>query len=394
MNVVDLVVIGVAGLAAYRGWRRGFLGQVLELGGGFVGLVIGVSLGPSVADALTSEPGLSAALISIFFVLLAVSLGQTAGFLVAHRFSGVVERARLGHLDSGLGSGFGVVVWLLSFWLIGSLLVSGPSMSLAKALRHSAVLRATNGVMPEPPNVLAYLRQYLDTSGFPQVFAGLPRLTEPVDLPSGRAPRRAIEAGRASTVRVVLEACGGIQLGSGWVIDPDSVVTNAHVVAGGRDVTIQQLNGSDLRGRVVLFDPETDIAIVHVSGTLDGLPLPLEDTIQERGTPGATLGYPGDAGGEFDPQPAAVQASYEATGRDIYGRRLVTRMVYELRSSVRQGDSGGPFVLPDGRVAGVVFAASTTDDAVGYALTGAEVSDEIDRGSPRSEPVSTGNCTR
>jgi hypothetical protein len=92
--------------------------------------------------------------------------------------------------------------------------------------------------------------------------------------------------------------------------------------------------------------------------------------------------------------PAAVQGSFQARGRDIYGRAEVTRSVYELRAGVEQGDSGGPFVLPDGRVAGVIFAASTTDARTGYALVGAEVADDISRGSGRVDAVGTGSCTR
>jgi S1-C subfamily serine protease len=90
---------------------------------------------------------------------------------------------------------------------------------------------------------------------------------------------------------------------------------------------------------------------------------------------------------------AAVQARYTASGRDIYGRSIVEREVYEIRAKVRQGDSGGPFVLPNGDVAGVVFAASTTDDDIGYALTGDEVDDEVEQGSQRTQPVDTGGCT-
>ncbi len=91
---------------------------------------------------------------------------------------------------------------------------------------------------------------------------------------------------------------------------------------------------------------------------------------------------------------AAIQARYSASGRDIYGRSIVEREVYEIRAPVRQGDSGGPFVLPNGDVAGVIFAASTTDDDTGYALTGEEVSDEVDRGAGRRQAVRTGSCTR
>jgi S1-C subfamily serine protease len=171
-----------------------------------------------------------------------------------------------------------------------------------------------------------------------------------------------------------------------------TVVTNAHVVAGSDSVSIQDANGTH-EAIVVVFDPRTDVAVLRASG-LAGPPLPLQTAEQPDGAPGATLGYPGEAEGRLVTHRAAVNATYDASGRDIYGRALVTRNVYELRSPVRQGDSGGPFVLPSGQVAGVVFAASTTNDDVGYALTGEEVSDEVGRGAARTEPVGTGSCTR
>jgi S1-C subfamily serine protease len=297
-------------------------------------------------------------------------------------------------VDSGLGSGFGILVWLVSFWLLGSLLVGGPSRELARALRSSTTLKATNAVMPDPPDVLGLLQQYVDTSGFPQVFAGLPRtVSPPVDLPTQREARQAVRAAQGSTVRVVVPACGGLQLGSGWISAPGTVVTNAHVVAGGSEIRIQELGAGESTGRVVFFDPEIDLAVVSVNG-LSGDPLEMQTEVQTRGTPGATLGYPGNRGGEFVWRRAAVQASYEAVGRDIYGRSRVSRQVYELRSPVRQGDSGGPFVLPSGAVAGVVFAASTTDGQTGYALTAAQVEPQIRRAAGRSDAVSTGPCTR
>ena len=394
MNVVDVVVIFVAVLAGFRGWRRGFLSQLFELGGGFLGLIAGVVLGPRIASSFTEEAGLQGALISVFVVFMGLTIGQTIGFLIGHRSGRAASSAKLGGVDQGIGVGFGVVVWLLSFWLMGSLLVQAPVQSLASALNKSSILRATNDLMPRPPNVLAYLRQYLDTSGFPQVFAGLPRsLSPPVDLPTQKQARRAIEAAQASTVRIVATACGGTQLGSGWIVDGDSVVTNAHVVAGGTDFVVQELGRGDHEAHITLFDPDIDVAVLQVGG-LTGPSLSLTTDEQPRGTPGATLGYPGSRNGEFVGKRAAVQASYEATGRDIYGRQLVTREVYELRSPVRQGDSGGPFVLPSGKVAGVVFAASTTDGATGYALTGAEVEDQVRDGARSTERVGSGRCTR
>ena len=395
MNLVDVVVVLLAALAGYRGWRRGFVGQIFELGGGFLGLIGGVYLGPRVASLFTKQAGLEGAIISLVIVFIGLSAGQAGGYYLGHKLGLLASGARLAVVNQTLGSAFGVGVTLVSFWLIGSLLVQGPSPAVTRALQKSTILEWVNKALPQPPNVLAYLRQYLNTSGFPQVFANIPRqISPPVALPSAKTARRAVRAAQQSTVRVVVPACGGSQLGSGWIAAQDLVVTNAHVVAGGREGAQVQQQSSDevLDGDVVYFDADTDIAAIRVAG-LTGPILPLDTTDEERGTPGATLGYPGDSGGELEAHAAAVQARYDAVGRDIYGQSSVTREIYELRSVVRQGDSGGPFVLPDGRVAGVVFAASTLDKGVGYALTGSEVAPDIEAASNRTAPVGTGACT-
>lgn len=389
--MLDVIIAVLIVLAIVRGWGRGLLGQVFALGGGFLGLILGVVLGPRVAGTFTDRPTVEGALISVLVVFTALSIGQTGGFIVGRHFHVMAHRARLGEVNSLLGAVFGAVVLLLSYWIVGSLLVQVPVRPLARATHRSVVLRQLNTILPRPPNLLAHLRQYLDTSGFPQVFAGIPRpVGPPVALPSNVAARRAVEAADQSVVRVVVPACGGTQFGSGWVVAGDMVVTNAHVVAGGDGVTIQDRAGSH-SGRVVLFDSRTDVAVVRAEG-LFGPPLALDTSGRDRGIGGATLGYPG--GGNLNWRPAAVQGRFSAIGRDIYGRRPARREVYELRAGVRRGDSGGPFVLSSGEVAGVVFAASTTSASAGYALTGREIADEVRVGTGRTEPVSTGGCTR
>ena len=386
-------MIALASAAGYRGYRKGLLGQVFELGIGFIGLIVGLAIGPRIADVFTEKPGVEGILISLLVVFGTLSIGQTVGFLIGHRFGRRIRDGGLKGIDTGLGSLFAVAVTLLSFWLVASMLIYGPSKAVARELRSSALLGLVNKALPDPPNVLAYLRKYLDTSGFPQVFAGLPpEIGPPVRLPTNREARRAVKAASRSTVRILVPACGGTQLGSGWVAAPDTVVTNAHVVAGGDELKIED-RGGEHDGTVVLFDPRTDIAIVHVEG-LDGRVLKLDEDEKERGTQGATIGFPGREGGEQIARKAAVRSNYNARGRDIYGRSEVERSIYELQSAVRQGDSGGPFVLPNGDVAGVVFAASTLDGDTGYALTGAEVEDEIRAGAGRTEAVDTGDCAR
>ena len=297
-------------------------------------------------------------------------------------------------MDSTLGAAVGVLATLVVYWLVGSLLAQGPSREISRELAGSKILRALNEVA-EPPDVLAYLQQYLDTSGFPQVFAGLPpNIGQKVPLPSNKRAKSAVRAAEDSTVRIVTPACGGTQLGTGWIAADDTVVTNAHVVAGGSDVSVEERNsiGAGVPGTVVLFDDHLDLAIIKVDG-LSGPVLRLENRDLDVGTVGATLGFPGSEGGELSPSPAAIQGSFRAQGKDIYGQDDVVREIYELHARVRQGDSGGPFVMSSGRVGGVVFAASTTQGDIGYALTGDEVADEIRAGSSRTREVATGHCT-
>lgn len=395
MNYVDVIVVILAGLSAHRGWRLGLLGQIFELGGGFLGLLAGVALGPRIATSFTDNAGLERALISLVIVFVAMSVGQTIGHLLGRRGGAMADRARLGEVNSGFGAAFGVVITIVSFWLIGSLLVKGPSQAIASAFRESRLLEITNQALPPPPNLLAQFQHYLNTSGFPQVFAGLPpELGEPPKLPPNKQARRLARRAQASVVQISVPACGGTQLGTGWIAAPSTVVTNAHVVAGGDALVVREDAGGERAGTVVVFDPRTDVAILHVEG-LTGPVLDLDTTELDPGNPGVTLGYPGNAGGQMVAHRAAIAARYEnANGRDIYGRRDVSRDVYAIRSPVRQGDSGGPFVTAQGDVGAVVFAASTTDGDTGYALTGAEVQDEIRRGSNSSSPVSTGGCTR
>ncbi len=139
----------------------------------------------------------------------------------------------------------------------------------------------------------------------------------------------------------------------------------------------------------VLFDSEVDVALLY-SSQLRAPALPLSLTDPERGDIGATFGFPG--GGALDVQPAAVASAYEATGRDIYSKRRVTRSILEIRAEIDQGDSGGPLVLANGTVGGVVFAEARTDEQVGYALTPSSVRDAIEPALGKTSNVKLGAC--
>jgi S1-C subfamily serine protease len=277
-------------------------------------------------------------------------------------------------------------------WLIGGLLASGSELRIAQIAQTSTVLRALDRVLPPPTEVALELGQLLDDSGLPDVFVGLdPLPAPPVDRPDDPTARAIAALAASSTARISAQTCGAtISLGSGFLVAPGYVVTNAHVIAGSRTIRVS-LGGQLVDAAAVLFDPTFDLAVLHGSG-LQAQPLRFSAADPGRGAVGAALGFPG--GGAFEVIPAAVAGRYEARGRDIYGEAQVTRLILELRAEVEQGDSGGPFVLTDGTVGGVVFAESRADPDVGYALAATSVATRVAPAIGRTSAVDTGPCLR
>jgi S1-C subfamily serine protease len=388
VNVLDLILLAVVVLAAVTGFRRGALMQVLAYGGLVTGLVVGAIVAPKIASLVDGEAAQAGVAVAV--VLGAAGIGNAIGWLAGSWVRSRMRRTRFGAADAAGGSIVSMVAVLVAIWFLAFNLVNGPFPSLAGEIRGSAVVRTIERAMPAPPSLLGEVRHFFDRFGFPEVFTGLPPAPAgPVKWPSDAEAQRAFAGARGSMVRVVGEACGEIQSGSGFVVGPDDIVTNAHVVAGVTDPKVQMQNGGTQPASVVLFDPETDLAVLRVTGSL-GPPLQLLGSDAERGTGGAVLGFPG--GGDLQGEPAAVRRPIDAVGRDIYGEHTVVRKVYELQASVQPGDSGGPFVLPDGRVAGIVFAASTTDDGVGYAIASTTATQDVDRALPMTAQVGTGAC--
>jgi S1-C subfamily serine protease len=99
-------------------------------------------------------------------------------------------------------------------------------------------------------------------------------------------------------------------------------------------------------------------------------------------------GYPQD--GDLNLQAATVAGRVKATGQNIYSDATVTREIYSIRSTVRPGNSGGPLLTTSGKVYGVVFARSTSDDETGYVLTADEVAGDAQKAADATSPVDTG----
>lgn len=390
MTALDLLLIALLIFAGISGYRRGFSLQLLTLTGLGVGLLVGAMLAPRIA-ARANGTAIQAGL-AIGTLLVFAGLGDAAGWFIGTRLRNRARQVRLlGRFDAAGGSALSIGATLIVVWFIALNLVNGPFPQIAREIRGSFVVRTLGAALPTPPPIVGEIRRFLGAFDFPDVFVGLPPAPAgAVPPPTDAQVREAQQAASGSVVEITGEACGNVLEGSGFIAAPGYVVTNAHVVAGGTNTEIHE-GGRTTTATVVLFDPKLDIAVLRTTG-LSGDVLHLAAVSEPRGTGGAILGYP--EGGPLTTGRAAVRQAIIAVGRDIYGRGTVRRDVYELQARVHPGNSGGPFVLPDGQVAGVVFAASTTDDRIGYAIASTEVVPDLDRAFATSSATSTGDCVR
>ena len=390
VNTIDLIVLLLIVVGALVGYRSGAVPQVLGLAGAGLVVALIVALAPTLTDALAGLEQPARALVAIGGAFLLVSMAQAIGSGV-----GVALRDRAGvaagGVDSALGAVLGVAQILLVTWLVGGLLATSSVPVASTEARKSGAVRWMLDVLPPPAEVIGQVGDVLYESGLPEVFVGLePLPAPPVDVPGGREATAIAGRALASTVRVDAQACGASFTGTAFSVSEGYFVTNAHVVAGADRAILRGLAGSS-RGTVVLFDPELDIAVIRARDL--ALPaLVFAPKAPKRGTVGAALGHPNGAG--LTALPAAVTTEVRARGRDLYGQRTIVRDILELQAAIEPGVSGGPFVLANGTVGGVVFAESRSDDSVGYALDPVDVAVAIMPAMGATRAIDTGPCIR
>jgi S1-C subfamily serine protease len=391
LEVLDVLLLLLLALGALSGFRQGAIAQALGLIGAGAGAVLAVALLPEIAAALPTIDRSLRALLVLAFLLIALAFGQAVGGSIAVAILRRMGRGTLAAADRLMGLAVGVAQVILVIWFLAPILAAGPSASLAQQIDQSTVVSVVRSELPSPAPVLGRLRAFLVPAGLPQVFQFLETpIGSPVPTPGDAQVAALGRSAAPSTVAVVGEACGLRLTGTGFAIAPGYVVTNAHVVAGERGSTsVVAVSGATASATVVFYDPAMDVALLHVTG-LDLRPLPLGSGDPAIGTIGVALGHPG--GGGLAMVPAAVRDTFTATGFDIYGRSTVTRVVIELAANVEAGDSGGPFVASDGRVAGVVFARAQAMPGVGYALEIGEVRTDVADAIGRTAPAGTGSC--
>lgn len=392
MNPLDAITLLLIVVALILGWRSGAIPQVSGLIGAVLGGVAAILALPHLADPLAAiDPSFRPIAVLVGLVG-AVAVGESIGAALGRALASQLGNGLLSAADRTAGAGFAVAQALLIVWLTGSLLAEGPVPRLAETAGGSTAVRTMATVLPPPTEIAGELGGWLDSTGLPDVFVGFePVPAPPVDRPTDPAARAIAAAAEASTFKVSAATCGVSSVGTGFVVAPAYIVTNAHVVAGAgaRGIRVSAAGGQVLDATPVLFDPDLDVALLFIEG-LRALPLTFSSSDPERDAIGATLGFPG--GGRLTILPAAVSGSYQATGHDIYGRGRVSRRILELRAEIDRGDSGGPLILADGTVGGVVYAEARTNPDVGYALAPSQVAPVIRPGIGRRAAVDTGAC--
>ncbi|QXC62044.1 MarP family serine protease [Aquihabitans sp. G128] len=385
MNGLDLVLVVLAAAAAVGGYRLGFVTRATSWLGMLIGIVAGSLALPSIIDRLDQRIDRA----DLVFVAAGVViggglLGQALGLFVGSRLHLAIPAGRARRVDAVVGAVAGIVGVAVTVWLVVPAMADVPDWP-ARQARGSVVVRAVDRIFPEAPDPSKSVRRLLGDR-YPRVFDAMRPAPELGPPPASGGLSDALTAKvTASTVLVAGQACDQIQEGSGFVVGDDLVATNAHVVAGESETEVVTTDGRRRTGSVVAFDPDRDLAIIHVEG-LDRPALPLGAAAE--GDRGAVFGHPG--GGPLRLAPFEVGQRIDATGSDIYDNPGVTRQVLVLAAALRPGDSGSALVSPDGDVVGVAFAIAPDRPGVAYALSTRELQAVLR--TVGTETVSAGGC--
>jgi uncharacterized membrane protein required for colicin V production len=360
VSVVDLVAVALIVLLGVGGFKRGLAIGLLSLIGLVGGVIIGAELAPQI---LGEDASRYAPLVALGGAIAFATLGQSGGVFLGRRLRGILGVGPLRAFDNVGGFLLGAATGVAVCWALGAVFLYLPGQSdLRHYAQSSAILSAINNEVPPARLIDALAR----VDPFSQL-AGPGANVDPPDTALVRDPE--VRSARSGVVRLIGFACGlGVE-GSGWIAAPGVVVTNAHVVAGVDQPLVDHGDGKTVEGRVVVFDPANDVAVVVARG-LEGTPLRLASA--ERGTPAAMLGFPGN--GPYAATPVRIGRTQLLIGRDAYGRFPVTRGVTAIRGEVRSGNSGGPVVDAHGRVVTTVFGKrSGPGTSSGYGVPTAEV---------------------
>lgn len=395
--LVDIILVVIAIGSMTSGWRQGGLSAVLSLLGVLGGGYLSVKAIPTVLDFVSSQTDDSTGIrfvTALAMMTIGVVLGYALSSSLGQRLRDRIRTREALKLDSGVGAVVQVITTLLVIWLIMVPLVNGRTSNFAEAVKGSTVMGTVGRLAPDfikkLPTETAAL---ISASGFPVITDPLDnvpqREVEPPDPALQASP--VVQQTRDSIVRVVGEAeqCRRLLQGSGFAIEPDTIMTNAHVVAGTDRVKLDTTQGL-VNASVTYYNPREDIALVKIEDNVRLPALQWADQPGEAGQSAIVLGFP--QGGPFQASPARIRQLFTVSGPDIYADHRVDRESYSLRGDVVQGNSGGPLIDESGNVLGLVFGADVNQKETGYALSKAEVMKHVQSEMGAEQPADTGAC--
>ena len=389
MNFLDWFLVVVVLAYAVSGYWQGFISGAFATAGLLLGGLLGVLIAPRLLG--DAAPALWVSLAALFVVLVCASFGQALLQFAGSRIRDTITWQPVRALDAVGGAALSAVAVLVVSWALG-VAVSGAKLPwVSDQVRESAVLKRVDDMMPaRAVSALDSFNDVVGSSFFPRYLEPFaPERIIEVGPPPGKIARDPdVRRAAASVVKIRGEnSCNRGVEGTGFLYSPDRIMTNAHVVAGVDDPNVV-VGDTEVPATVVHYDEDLDVAVLAVQDV--GRPFLRFDFDGQERDPGAVLGYPQD--GPYDVQSARIRSEQRLRSPDIYGQGTVIREVFSIRSLVRPGNSGGPLVSDDGRVLGVIFAASVTDDETGYALTSEQVREAAARGKLSNQTVDTGRC--
>ena len=390
INSADIIILLASVPAAYGGWRSGFIKQASGLSGIALGILSAAYIYRFMSFLTQSSATRTAVLIAIMattcFLLydICTSFGKRIN---PKNFRGSVPEK----ISGAIVSVFGLVVFiLLASTLFSAIIPRSINSATRKSLTLSTLDRHVS--IPEPIKNIGLLIKPFES---PIVFVG----TEPsfsaqevssdnlsesyasLDAATGKA--------RASVVKVQAWGCGSTNVGTGFLVAKNGIVTNAHVIAGADRITASGGNDS-FSASAVWFDPNQDIAIIRTEANLPGEALKIAKNELPAGAVGAVIGYPG--GGELNIGDVILLESLRAEGFDIYQKQSVVRDIYAIRGEIVPGNSGSPLITAQGEVGGLVFGHSQESSRTGYAINARVISDSIRAASEANVATGTGTC--
>jgi S1-C subfamily serine protease len=368
VNLLDLLLGAALVSAVIGGYRVGLIARVASWIGALGGFLLALRLLP---ELLRRFDGLAPGA-RLLLTLAALLAGAALGGAIGEALGSVLRKAvpppaRV--LDRAGGAAAGVVGLVVALWLFLPVVAQVPGQA-ARLARNSTILGLIDDTLPTPPDASQAVQRLVGDARFPDVFDDL-RPAPDVGPPPSEVPVDPSVVARAvaATVNVESEGCGGLHEGSGFTVAADTVVTNAHVVAGGQRIRLRRPDGRLVRATIVAYDDDRDLAVLSAPGL--GLPsLPIGEAVE--GAPGAVLGYPGGQN-TVRVAPALIRDEQPTIGRDIYGGDRTQRQVLFLAASLRPGDSGAALINTDGRVVGVAFAIAPDRAGVSYAVDDSEL---------------------